>query len=239
MTLAPERSSSIAARLAMVGGGLGVVAGVVQATAGSRLPDWTGNKDSPVALGVLTIVLSISVVVAARWLAGRPARRPEPLTAIALWFMVVALLCSTTVGRLSVVPAALILIAAGATVAGLGWRTFTMVISTHWLRGLLGLLGGFELLMAVSAAPIVTIVAGLGAGAALIAAAVIGPERRTAGLLLVAASLPFAALTWWTIISPSLTITALVICASTTAVQRPVQRPVLVAPVPSLPSSIV
>ncbi|MEO5899804.1 MAG: hypothetical protein ABIR68_06685 [Ilumatobacteraceae bacterium] len=216
MTPALDRSSSIAARLATVGGCLGVVAGVVQATAGSRLPQWTGNKDSPFALGLLTMVLSISVVVVvARSVAKRPPLRPEALSAIALWFMVVAVLCSTTVGWLSVVPAALILIAAGAAIAGLGWRAFTTVVRTHWLRGLLCLLGGFELLMAVSAAPVVTIVAGLVAGGALITAAIIRPDRRTASLLLVAASLPFAALTWWTIVSPSLTVTALVICLST------------------------
>jgi len=223
MTVASGRSASTAALLATIGGCLVVVAGVTQATVGSRLPDWTGNKGSPVALGLLTVALGISVVVAARFVTSRPPRRPEPLTAIALWFVVVGLLCTTTVGRLAVVPAALLLVAAGSTIAGLGWRTFTTVVGTHWLRGLVGLLGGFEVLMAVSAAPVVTVVAGLVAGGALVAAAIVGPERRKVGLLLVAASLPFAALTWWTIVTPVVTITALVICLSAAAVQRPVR----------------
>lgn len=234
MTVASGRSASTAARLAMIGGCLGVVAGVIQATVGSRLPDWTGNKDNPVALGLLTMALGITVVVAARFLTSHPPRRPEPLTAIALWFIVVALLGTTTVGRLAVVPAALILTAAGATIAGLGWHTFATVVRTHWLRGLLGLLGGFELLMAVSAAPVLMVVAGLVAGAALVAAAIIGPEGRKVGLLLVAASVPFAALTWWTIVTPVVTVTALVICL-TTAVQ---QRPVRVAALAAMPSAI-
>lgn len=202
----------VAARLATIGGSLGVLAGVTQATIGSHIPDWTGNKNSPVALGLLTIVLALSVVIAARPLRSMTGPRPETLAATALWLIVVALVCSTTVGRLWSVPEALILAAAGFTIAGCGWRNFRSVVATNWLRGLLGVLGGLEVLMAVSAAPITIIATGLVAGGALIAAAIVSSAgKRTIVVLLVVASLPFVALTWWTIVTPLVTIAALVI----------------------------
>jgi hypothetical protein len=42
----------IAAGLGLAGATLGVMAGLTQAAAGSRIPDWTGNKSSPVVLGL-------------------------------------------------------------------------------------------------------------------------------------------------------------------------------------------
>ncbi len=73
------------------------------------------------------------------------------------------------------------------------------VVAKNWLRGLLGILGALELLMAVSAAP---------------------PGRQTTVSLLVAASLPFAILTWWTIVTPLLTVIAFVIGVATTRISR-------------------
>jgi hypothetical protein len=138
--------------------------------------------------------------------------RDEALTAVTLWLTTVAVVCSTTVGRLWVVPGLLLLAAAGITLATCGWQRFRHVVATKWLQGLLGVLGGFELLMAVSAAPAITVAAGLVAGVVLIAAALISrPGRRTMIAALVAATLPFAALTWWTIVTPMLTVVALVI----------------------------
>jgi hypothetical protein len=43
------------------------VAGVIQATAGHRIPDWTGAKQAPGALGLLTIILSLLAGLAAAW----------------------------------------------------------------------------------------------------------------------------------------------------------------------------
>ena len=212
MTGARSPRLTLAGRLAAIGGGLGVAAGLVQATIGSRMPDWSGNKDQPVALGLLTIVLGASVLVAARTLhaATRPGDRT--LAAIALWLAAVAVVCSTTVGRFWAIPGALLVVAAGVTVADCGWHRFRSVVATDWLRGLLGFLGALELLMAVSAGPTSTVAAGVLAGAALIAVAIIArPARRAAAGMLVAATLPFAALTWWTIVTPLLTVVALAI----------------------------
>jgi hypothetical protein len=85
-------------------------------------------------------------------------------------------------------------------------------ITANWLRWLLGVLGAVALLMAVSAAPIATIITGLIAGAALItAAAMATPGRRGLVTILVAAALPFAILAWWAVVPPLVVVVALLI----------------------------
>jgi hypothetical protein len=209
---------TVAGRLGAIGGWVGIAAGVTQAIIGSRIPNWTGNKDHPVALGLLTIALGASVLVAVRTLRAAPVPRYETLSAITLWLVVVAVVCSTTVGMLWIIPGVVLLAAAGVALAACGWHQFRSVIATNWLRGLLGILGALELLMAVSAAPTITVAAGLVAGGALIAAAVVltnsGRQALVSGL--VAATLPFAALTWWTIVTPLLTVVAFVIGVAAT-----------------------
>jgi hypothetical protein len=60
-----SRGHSVAARFGVLGGVLGVGAGIIQATMGSRIPDWTGAKADPGALGLLTIALSVLAGLAA------------------------------------------------------------------------------------------------------------------------------------------------------------------------------
>lgn len=201
-----------AARLAAIGGTLAVIAGVIQATVGHRIPAWTGNKHSHVALGLLTVALGAGVVVAARTLHSPTGCAPVTLTAITLWLAAVAILCSTTVGRLWVVPGALVVGAAILTLVACGWNRFLAVVATHWLRGLLGLLGVFEVLMAVTASSAMVVIAGLVAGGVLVAmSSLSSPGRRTIVLASVLGTLPFVALTWWTIVTPLITAVALAI----------------------------
>jgi hypothetical protein len=212
MTRSSSQHLSVAGRLAAIGGVLGIAAGVAQTTIGSHIPDWSGNKGQPVALGLLTIVLSASALGAALTLRASAVPRVETLTAITLWLATVAVVCSTTVGRLWAIPGVLLLAAAGVMLAACGVQSFRSVVAWNWLSGLLGLLGAFELLMAVSAAPAATIATGLIAGSALIAAALLArPGRRMLVAVLLAATVPFAALTWWTIVTPLLTLVALAI----------------------------
>lgn len=218
-----QQLSTMAGRLATIGGTIAIIAGVTQTTIGSRIPDWTGNKGQPVALGLLTIALGASVLVTARTLRDGTAPGEEALTATTLWLALVAAVCSTTVGRLWAIPGAFVIAAAGVTFAACGWNGFRSVVATHWLRGLLGLLGAFELLMAVSAASAITMAAGLLAGGALIAAAILTrPGSKSMIAALVAATVPFTALTWWTFVTPLLTVVALAIgLASTIGNARP------------------
>ena len=218
MTRSRSHLINVAARLTRIGGSLGIAAGVLQATIGSRIPDWSGNKDSHVGLGLLTIALSATTLaVAARKLRAATVPGPETLSAITLWLAAVALLCSTTVGRLWAIPGALMLAASGLTFAACGWHSFRAILATNWLRGLLGLLGVFEILMAISAASVTTVAAGVVAGGTLIAAAIISkPTRRSLVTVLVAATLPFVALTWWTIVTPLLSVVALAVALAAT-----------------------
>lgn len=202
----------IAQWLGAIGGGLGIIAGIAQATIGSSIPDWFGNKDQPIALGLLTVALSASVVAAARTLRVPTERRDRLLVPVTVWLLVVAAVCATTVGRLWVIPGLLLIGAAGVTFAASGWHRFRSDVASNWLRGLLGILGALELLMAVSAAPAPTMAAGILAGVALIAAAVLArPGRRLVVIGLVAVTLPFAIATWWAIIPPMVTVVAFVI----------------------------
>src|SRR4029079_1281339 len=58
VSAATDRRHRLVAALGLTGAALGIVAGAVQATIGPRIPEWTGAKASPVALGLLTIGLS-------------------------------------------------------------------------------------------------------------------------------------------------------------------------------------
>ncbi len=208
---------TVSGRLGAIGASFGIAAGIAQASIGSHIPSWTGNKAHPAALGLLTISLSVSVFVAARTLHAAPPPSNETLTATTVWFAVVAFVCSTTVGKLWAIPGVLVLAAAGVTLMACGWHHFRTAVANNWLRGLLFTLGAFDLLMAVSAAPSITVAAGLVAGGVVIAAAVlVQPGRKTTVSLLVVASLPFAILTWWTIVTPLLTAVAFVIGVAAT-----------------------
>ncbi len=219
MTRVPPKLLILAGRLAAIGGSLGIVTGIAQATIGSRIPEWSGNKDQPVALGLLTIALSATTLAAAQALRRSTASRDSVMVRVSVWLAVVAAVCSTTVGRLWVIPGLLLITAAGTTLAACGWDQFRSEVTSNWLRSLLGILGAFELLMAVSAAPTATIAAGLVAGAALIAAAVLaGPDRGLIVSGLVAVTLPFAFVTWWAIIPPLLSIIAFAIGIAATRV---------------------
>ncbi len=92
------------------------------------------------------------------------------------------------------------------------WHRIRSGVAGNWDQGMLGILGGFELLMAVSAAPAITVAAGIVASGALIAAAASArPGRLLIVGSLVAATLPFAILTWWAIVPPLLTTVAFVV----------------------------
>jgi hypothetical protein len=174
----------------VVGAGLAAAAGLVQATFGDRIPSWTGNKADPGPLGVLTMALGAVALGAAILLTAsvRGTVRVGAATAIAL----VAVIGATTVGRLWYVPGSLLVVGLVARIED--WRAVVAALRREWSRVLLVVLGCCELLMVVRSRPLV-MVFGVVAGAALMAAAVPGPRRRTMALV-VLAPLPFAVLAW-------------------------------------------
>lgn len=210
----------VAAVLGMVGGSLGVFAGLVQASAGPLIPQWTGAKDSPVALGALTVVLSgLAVLSAIRLGAARPPTPGRHLAAAA-GLAVPGALCFTTVGALWYLPGALLLVAAASAVAT-GERVGRR-IAESWTRMLVSALGAVELLMAAGAGPATTISVGAAGGLALLAAPWVPDTRLALGLLLVG-TLPFAVLTWWSVVSPLLAVLALTLGLKVLHA-RPVER---------------
>jgi len=195
-------------RLGLAGSGLGLLAGIVQATVGSRIPEWTGAKASPIALGVLTIGLSA--------LAGWAALQQRDLrlsvggrAACALALAGPGLLCLSTVGRLWY-PSALLLVVAG-TMTIDSWSDTAKMLANRWFPVLLGALGACQLLMAAGSPLILALVGAVG-GACLIAAAVWRSASRPVVVALLAVGiLPFAILAWAAIVPALVAVTAALI----------------------------
>jgi hypothetical protein len=183
----------VGADLAVAGGALGVVAGIVQASFGSDIPEWTGAKASPVALGLLTVALSALAGALALTLR-RPHTHPGGRLAAIAIVIVVGLVCFTTVGRLWFVPGPLLL--SGAAISVESWKSAAVVVRHGWLRILLAALGACELLMAAGASPVPMIVGAIG-GLSLIGAAWIASRNRlgAAGLMALG-TIPFAVVAW-------------------------------------------
>jgi hypothetical protein len=204
------RRRRLATLLGLTGALIGVAAGLTQATVGDQIPQWTGAKQSPLALGLLTVALSLLAGLAAVRQRG-PGLSAGARAACALGLAGPGLLCLTTVGRLWYLPAVLLL-AAGALTIG-SRRDMAATLTAHWWRILLGALGGCQLLMSAGAAPASMVVGALG-GTALVAAAWLDPQPRWRSWALVAiGTIPFAALTWVSVVPLLLTAEAFAIAA--------------------------
>jgi hypothetical protein len=88
----------------LVGGGLGMLAGLIELSIGSQIRPWIGNKEQPAVLGLVTLLLSgmaVGAIVLARTL-----KHPENDHRLAIFLGVClpALICFTTVGRLWYAP---------------------------------------------------------------------------------------------------------------------------------------
>ncbi len=214
-----SRGHSAAARFGVLGGALGVGAGIIQATVGSRIPDWTGAKADPGALGLLTVALSVLAVVAAVRQA-RSAIGVGSRTAYAIALLIPGLLCFTTVGRLWYVPGPLLLVAG--TLCVRDWRSAASVIARNWTRCMLSALGACELLMAAGAAPAVMAVGTVGGIALVTAAWIRTPNRSVMVGLLAIGTVPFAALAWTAIVP--IVLLLVVAAVATPLVHHPASR---------------
>ncbi len=202
----PDRRHRVVTWLGVSGATLGVLAGILQATIGSRIPEWTGAKAAPLPLGLLTIGLS----AVAGWVAVRQRRAGLSVWAragCAFGMIGPGLLCLSTVGRLWY-PSAVLLVGAGLLTID-SWRATAKVVAADWVRVLLSALGGFELLMAAGAAPVPMVVGAVG-GIALIAAAWTTSRGARWGLI-VAGTVPFALLAWAAVVPVLLAVLALVV----------------------------
>ncbi|WP_353651338.1 hypothetical protein ABLG96_10875 [Nakamurella sp. A5-74] len=216
--MTPTRTYRSAAVLGVAGGVLGILAGLVQLSFGSRIGTWGGQKTDPVGLGLLTMMLGAVAVASALVLVGGRRRSPtlpspERRAGVSAGLGIPALLCFTTVGSLWYLPGIVLLTATVLIVLAGDRHALRAAIASDWLSALLTLLGAFVLMMALTAAPVTTIVGVIG-GLVVMTGAWL-PVRRPVRMLLVAAgTLPFAVLTWWTLLTPALAVLALVVAAA-------------------------
>lgn len=199
-----------AGTLGLIGASLGLLAGAVQAAAGSRIPQWSGDKASPVSLGLLTVLLSGVGLLAAIALRSGAVRAPGVRLSAAAGLLVPGLLCVTTVGVMWYLPGALLIGAAAYAVAGGEPVVTRRALAAVWPRVLVSALGTFELMLAVGAGPWPTIVVGLVGGLALAGAPWV-PGVWLSLALLIVGTLPFAAITWWALVGPLIAVLALAI----------------------------
>ena len=202
--------SRVAARIGTVGAVLLGAAGLVQATLGAVIPDWTGAKLAPVGLGLLTVGLAGVALVAARRF--RTELSPGPRAAWALASAGPGLLCLSTVGVLAWAPAVLLVAAAVLAVAD-GPGDSARAVAAHWPQVLLSALGGFQLLMAAAAAPWVMAV-GAVSGTALVLAAWLPARPAVRVGLVLLGTVPLAAVGWYAFVPPLVAAVALPIAAA-------------------------
>lgn len=206
----------IPAVLAMAGGALGVVAGCVELVAGPSIRSWVGDKQDTTRLGLTTMLLSLLVLFAAWSLWRGRGRSPSARLLLTVAVIVPGLVCFTTVGRLWYLPGVL-LVAAGVLLMVDLRKDGSEVIASIVRNGpvaltvVLGALYVFLGATALGVAGVLGIAGGL-AVFGLVAFRERLPHRARLPLLAVAA-LPFAVLTWWSVVTPLIALLILVVGA--------------------------
>lgn len=188
-----------------------MAAGAAVAARGNDLADWTGGKQDPTPLGLLTVALSVCAAAACLNQA-RPSENgihPGRRAAVVVGQLLPALICFTTVGRLWWAPGVLLLAAAGLTISSAP-SAVARAVRSPWPAVLLGVLAAFVVLVASTAAPALMALAVAG-GALVTASSWVRPRRpRWAAAMVLLGVLPFALLTWWSLVTPLLAVLMLV-----------------------------
>lgn len=187
----------------------GMAAGLAAAVWGTGLGAWAGDKQDPVPLGLLTVAVSaLAAAVSVGLLRMRTGPGPGPRAAVAAGQLLPGLLGFTTVGRLWWIPGALLLLASAATVS-VAPKAVAQAVRHRWSAVLTGVLGACLVLVAAPAAPPVLALATISGVLVATAPWAAARPRWTAPALLVAGAVPFAALTWWTLVTPLIAVLAL------------------------------
>jgi hypothetical protein len=210
---------TVAVRLGCIGGALGVVAGVVELAVGPSIRSWVGDKQDTTRLGVVTIVLAAIALRSAYALRTRAAEDPPRRLLLAAGLFLPGLIGFTTVGRLWWIPGSLLVVAGLAAARGLTGHIAAIApaLERNLTRILAAALGALYLGLGMTAHGVAA-VAGIAGGLAVIAVASTTARLRPAIAVtaLVVAVTPFAALTWWSLVTPL--IAALTIVLGTSAV---------------------
>ncbi len=204
-----ERSDRLAGRLGLAGASLGIIAGFLELDIGPDIRDWVGGKLDTTRLGWATIILSMVALAAVRALRGRTGR---DRVGIAIGLLVPALVCFTTVGRLWYPPGVLLLAAGAIVLAGTRRDEIAAAYTAdHWRAALLIICGACFVLLGASA-PGLTAPLGILSGALVLSVPRLASRSpRAAWAALLAGTLPFAAATWWSAVTPLVAVIAIVI----------------------------
>lgn len=119
----------------VIGAALGIAAGLIELSIGPAIRPWIGDKENPVILGFVTLLLSMLALRSA-WLSRRSDLSYEVRIAVVIGQLVPALVCFTTVGRLWYLAGPLLLIGTVQTSINL----FRQLRNPHWLHCTAGLL---------------------------------------------------------------------------------------------------
>jgi hypothetical protein len=195
--------------LAALGASLGVVAGVVELVLGPHMRSWVGNKQDTTRLGFATLALSaIALLAALTWLRRQDAAVGTRLL-IAVGLLIPGAICFTTAGRAWYLPGGLLVVGAGLAGATLLADAHEVVatVSRSWLAALMFVLGAFYVFLGATALGLAGAL-GISGGVVIIAVAATSTRTpmRARQIALVAAALPFALLTWWSVVTPALAI---------------------------------
>jgi hypothetical protein len=207
------RMDRLAGRLAALGAGLGIIAGMADVAVGSSIRGWIGNKLNPTPLGLLTVLLSaIALTGVVQW-ERRGGRDGDRRLATVLVFVIPAAICFTTIGRLWYLPGALLLGAAVLVVCASTRDVLSHAVSRHhWLTGLTAVLGGYYLFLGGDALPKAAGVLGILGALAIWGALIATPRAHLFRLiLLIAGALPFAIATWWSVATPVIALLVLTV----------------------------
>jgi uncharacterized membrane protein YozB (DUF420 family) len=220
------RIPRLGAYLSTTGASLGIVAGLAELTLGPHVRSWVGNKQDTTRLGLATIALSaIALLAAVTWLRRKDASTGTRLI-IVVGLIVPGAICFTTVGRAWYLPGALLVVAAAMAISELreDARGVAETISRRWLEVLTVVLGTFYIFLGATALGVAGLL-GIVGGIMILAVVATSPRipPRIAPIVLVAAALPFAVLTWWSIVTPLLAI--LVVAIGWFALRRSAGRP--------------
>ena len=210
----PHGITRTAALAGTIGASLGLAAGLAELTFGPSIRSWVGSKADTTRLGLATLVLAGLALAAALALLRRP-RAPAPTRlALAAGLLIPGVICFTTVGRLWYVPGVLLVGAGIATVVDVRKERSEVAttLGRNWTAVLTVVLGAFYVFLGATALGLAGILGMLGGLLAIAVVAARGVIPTPVALvLLLAAALPFAALTWWSVATPLIAILLLVL----------------------------
>lgn len=178
--------------------GLGIAAGAAQLLAGTTV--WTGSKNDPISLGIVTILLALIIAVASLT-ASAPSSTGRALTA-SVGLGIPALLGLTTAGLVWVPAGVVGVTAAGfALQAARNYGSLRETVGQNWSGILLTALAIIYLALGATALGFTGVVGILGGVAVLASLALRRNTRWGSASLLVVGVLPFAAITISTVVT--------------------------------------